>query len=220
MRSELGLERRVHPPRDFTFPRHLSSASSSALEKQGAFTGLWQSMVFLWKCAFPTVGRGDHRELRDEHLRAQVSGSRPVALPGSPSLLGLNLRAMVSVWTPCPPSRRPAPTTLDPRVHVSGQPRLPPARCRLPCGPRCVQVPLAHFHVLLAGTEGSGPRCGSPQCASGWVRLREGEAGLGESCSPAAPQHSWLPEAGGSGARPPPGSEPRPDPLGCFSWRN
>lgn len=96
MRSELGLERRVHPPRDFAFPRHLSSASSSALEKQGAFTGLWQSMVFLWKCAFPTVGRGDHRELRDERLRAQVSGSRPVALPGSPSLLGLNLRAMVS----------------------------------------------------------------------------------------------------------------------------
>lgn len=94
-------------------------------------------------------------------------------LPGSPFLLGLNLRAVVSVWTPCPPSRRPAPTTLDPRVHMC-RAALPPAH--LVSGAlrtRSVQVPLAHFHVCLAGTEGSGPRCGSPECASRWERLRE-----------------------------------------------
>lgn len=49
----MGLERRVHLPGDLAFPRHLSSASSSALEKQGAFTGLWQSLAFLWKFSFP-----------------------------------------------------------------------------------------------------------------------------------------------------------------------
>ena len=53
MRSEVGLERRVHLPGDSAFPRHLSSASSSALKKQGAFTGLWQSLAFLWKSSFP-----------------------------------------------------------------------------------------------------------------------------------------------------------------------
>ena len=104
---------------------------------------------------------------------------RPVALTCVTSLLGLSRRAMLSVWTPCPPSRRPAPT---------------------------------------------------PECGPGWERLREGKADLGESCSPAEPQHSWLQGPGGIGSRPaaclrgPPGMSPaackapaRP-PLGCSCW--
>lgn len=99
-----------------------------------------------------------------------------------------------------PPPARPAPAALQ---------------------TRCVQAPLAHLHVCLTSTEGSGPRCGTPECASGWERLGEGKADLGESRSPAeAAGGGWWQ---GSSRRVPQraaGDEPRPGPipLGCFCW--
>ena len=75
---------------------------------------------------------------------------RPVALTCVTSLLGLSRRAMLSVWTPCPPSRRPAPTTLDLRVHTcraAPPPARPaPAALRTPVcpGTSCTFARLSH----------------------------------------------------------------------------
>lgn len=138
--------------------------------------------------------------------------SRPVALSCVTSLPGLNLWAMLSVWAPCPPSRRPAPTTLDPRVHTC---RGGPASCP-PCA-GCPADPGVSRHLLPICTSVSpAQRAVGPGAEH--LSVLPGGRGWGRG------KQTWgnhvalqrLQEAGGGGARPaaclrgPPGMSPAP----------